>query len=72
MIPIDCKGRIIGEKGIKIKEISRNCKARIHVDMEFIYYPWKEFRVNISGNPLQCKMAMRQILELIRQVDFHQ
>lgn len=72
MIPIDCKGRIIGEKGAKIKEISQSCKARIHVDMEYIYYPWKEFRVNISGNPIQCKMAMSKILELIRQVSFHQ
>ena len=72
MIPIDCKGRIIGEKGAKIKEISQSCKARIHVDMEYIYYPWKEFRVNISGNPLQCKLAMSKILELIRQVSFHQ
>ena len=59
------------KKGIKVKEISQTCKVHIHIDTEFIY-PRKEFRVHISGNPLQCKKAMGKILELIRQVKFYQ
>ena len=45
---------------------------QIHIETEFIYYPRKEFRLHISGNPLQCKKAMGNILELICQVKLHQ
>ena len=68
MVPIDCKGRIIGKKGIKIKEISQTCKVHIHIDTEITYYPRREFRVYIAGNPLHCKKAMANILALILQV----
>ena len=57
MIPIHCTDHIVGEKGIKIKEINQTCKVHININTELIYYPRKEFRVHISGNPLQCKKS---------------
>ena len=53
MIPAHSKGRIIGKNGSTIKEISRSCKTSIHIDTDVIIYPWKEFRVKISGTPVQ-------------------
>ena len=66
MIPIHSKGRIIGKNGSTIKEISRSCKTSIHINTNVINYPWKEFRVNISGTPIQCIMTIKQILHLVR------
>ena len=57
MIPIHCTGHIIGKKGFKVKKISQTCKVHIHIDTSFIYYTREEFRVHISGNPLQCKKS---------------
>ena len=67
LIPIHLKGRIIGKKGRTIKHISKNSKTSIHIDDSFINYPWKEIKVNISGTPVQCSLAMSEILHLIRQ-----
>ena len=47
MIPTDCTGRIIGKNGKKIKQISRESRAYIHIDTKTVYT--KEFRVQISG-----------------------
>ena len=67
LIPIQLKGRIIGKKGRKIKQISKNSKTNIHIDDSFINYPWNEIKVNISGTPFKCSLAMNNILHLIRQ-----
>ena len=67
LIPIQLKGRIIGKKGRKIKQISKNSKTNIHIDDSFINYPWNEIKVNISGTPFKCSLAMSKILHLIRQ-----
>ena len=61
------KDRIIGKKGSTIKQISRSCKTSIHIDTNVINYPTKEFRVRISGTPVQCTMTMSKILLLVRQ-----
>ena len=53
LIPIHSKGRIIGKNGSTIKEINPNCKTSIHMDTNVINYPRKEFRVKISGKPVQ-------------------
>ena len=70
LIPVSCTGYIIGKKGQKIKTISKNCQVHININTKFILQPHKEFRTTISGKIMNCKKAMKQILQLIRQVNF--
>ena len=67
MIPTGCTRRIIGRKGKQIKQISRESRAtKFSTDTKIVYT--KEIRVQILGNQLACL----NILQLIRQVHFHQ
>ena len=70
LIPVSCTGYIIGKKGQKIKTISKNCQVHININTKFILQPHREFRTTISGKIMNCKKAMKQILQLIRQVNF--
>ena len=70
LIQNECKGRIIGRKGNKIKQIIRESKAtKIIIDTKTVYK--KEFRVHILGNQLAFLIAIRTIIQLIRQNHFH-
>ena len=71
LIPVSCTGYIIGKKGRTIQEISQMCKANIKIDTKCVVEPCREFRVLISGKILNCKKAMKKILQLIRKVNFY-
>ena len=71
LIPVSCIGYIIGRKGRTIQEICRNCQVHINIDTKFILKPRREFRTTISGKILNCKKAIKQILQLIRQVNYY-
>ena len=71
LIPTDCTGRIIGRKGMRIKQISRESRAtKISIDTKTNYV--RQFKVCILGNQLACLIAIRKIIQLVRQVHFHQ
>ena len=70
LIPVSCTGYIIGKKGQKIKTISKNCQVHININTNLILQPYREFRTTISGKIMNCKKAMKQLLQLIRQVNF--
>ena len=70
LIPVSCTGYIIGKKGKTIQKISKNCQVHININTNLILQPYRELRTTISGKIMNCKKAMKQLLQLIRQVNF--